>query len=63
MESAWILYILVFLANGQPDLELRKYPTLEECESASVRVTEELAQEYDMTGARIYCIPYERRDK
>jgi len=43
MESAWILYILVFLANGQPDLELRKYATSEECESASVRVTEELA--------------------
>ena len=62
METAWLLYILVFFGNGEPNLEILKYPTIEECESESVRVTEELAQVYDMHNARIYCIPYERRD-
>ena len=62
MESAWLLYILVFF-NGEPNLEILKYPTYEKCESESVRVKEELEQVYDMKDSQIYCIPYERRDK
>ncbi len=60
MESAWLLYILVVF-NGEPNLEIRKHPTYEKCESERVRIIDELEQVYDMKDSNIYCIPYERR--